>query len=386
MKNSFDEIPNRLASESLKWHKYAPDVVPMWVADMDFRSPQPVIDALKKRAEHGIFGYPGDMPEFQQVIVDRMQSRYGWKIQPEAVIFLPGVVTGFNLACHALAQPGQGALIQTPVYPPFLSAPGNAHLIRQEMELTRDSDGRYSIDFDAFEAAITAETKVFILCNPHNPVGRVFKRNELERMAEICQRHGISIISDEIHCDLLFPGHRHTPIASLSPEVAANTITLLAPSKTFNIAGLECSIAIIPNPETRERFQKAGEGMSGWVNVMGLTAGLASYQHGQEWLDELLLYLDENRKTLSGFVSERLHGAQMTEMEGTYLAWINFNAMDLPGGPYQFFLERAKVAMNDGSTFGKGGEGFLRMNIGCPRSMLIEALERMEKALKSPVA
>jgi len=345
-----------------------------------------VIDALKKRAEHGIFGYPGDMPEFQQVIVDRMQSRYGWKIQPEAVIFLPGVVTGFNLACHALAQPGQGALIQTPVYPPFLSAPGNAHLIRQEMELTRDSDGRYSIDFDAFEAAITAETKVFILCNPHNPVGRVFKRNELERMAEICQRHGISIISDEIHCDLLFPGHRHTPIASLSPEVAANTITLLAPSKTFNIAGLECSIAIIPNPETRERFQKAGEGMSGWVNVMGLTAGLASYQHGQEWLDELLLYLDENRKTLSGFVSERLHGAQMTEMEGTYLAWINFNAMDLPGGPYQFFLERAKVAMNDGSTFGKGGEGFLRMNIGCPRSMLIEALERMEKALKSPVA
>ena len=381
MSYNFDDFPDRKPTESIKWHYFEEDVLPMWVADMDFVSPEPVIQALHQRVEHGIFGYPCDMPEFIQVIVERMLERYGWHINPEDVVLIPGVVSGFNLVARAVVDPSEGVLVQTPVYPPFLSAPASAGLLRQEMELTCNPDGSYSIDYKAFEDAITDQTRLFILCNPHNPVGRVFRPDELERLAEICLRHKVIICSDEIHCDLIFSGQRHTPIASLQPEIAQNCLTLIAPSKTFNIAGLACSAAIVQNPDLRKKLQSVRHGLVGGVNLLGQVAGLAAYRHGQPWLDELLVYLEANRDFLYDFVNNELPGIRMSRPEGTYLAWLDCRQAGFDGNACEFFIKNARVAMNDGATFGKGGEGFLRLNFGCPRSMLAEALERMKKAL-----
>ena len=245
----FDKIIDRRSTESAKWHKYGPDILPMWVADMDFVSPEPVIQALQKRVSHGVFGYPTTPSEMTATIIDRLDRFHHWYVEPEDLVFVPGVVAGFNMASHALADPNGSVLVQTPVYFPFLSAPQNAGMARDEMELTRLEDGTYAVDMQAFESAITDQTRLFILCNPHNPVGRVFRQDELECMAEICLRHNVVICSDEIHCDLVFNGNQHISIASLDPEIAQNTITLIAPSKTYNLAGLECSVAIIQNPD-----------------------------------------------------------------------------------------------------------------------------------------
>lgn len=384
----FDHLIDRRVTESEKWRKYNEDVIPMWVADMDFISPEPVIRALRNRVEHGIFGYPQNVmndpqggPGLHQTLVNRMAERYNWQIQPEDLVFIPGVVRGFNVACHALAMPESRVLIQTPVYPPILKAPENADLIRQEMLLTPLPNGIYSIDWQAFEAAITDQTRLFILCNPHNPVGRVFGREELECMAGICLRHGVVICSDEIHCDLIYSGNRHIPIASISPETAQNTITLMAPSKTFNIAGLECAIAIIQNPDLRRKFQHSYKGLVGGINLMGWVASLAAYRDGQDWLDQVLVYLEANRDFMFDFVMKELPGLRMTRPEGTYLAWLDCRQAGIEGNPYEFFLHNARVALSDGAPFGRGGEGFVRLNFGCPRAMLTEALERMKKAL-----
>ncbi|HWQ46419.1 MAG TPA: PatB family C-S lyase [Longilinea sp.] len=378
----FDHFPERRSTESVKWRIFDEDVLPMWVADMDFRSPEPVIQALHARVEHGIFGYPLPQDEFRQVVVERLANRYQWQVCPDDLIFLPGVVTGFNLVCQALTQTGQAAIIQTPVYFPFLSAPENAGLTRQENQLVMASDGRYEIDFDDFERQITPQTKMFILCNPHNPVGRVFTRPELERLAEICLRHDIYICSDEIHSDLIFSGYQHTPIATLGKQVSDRTVTLIAPSKTFNIAGLECSIAVVTNPKLRKRIEAARKGLVHGVNVLGLTAGLAAYKYGEGWLNELLVYLEGNRDFLSDFVMERLPGVRMSPMEGTYLAWLDCRGSNVADSACKSFLEKGRVALNNGADFGKGGEGFVRLNFGCPRSMLKDALERMEKVLE----
>jgi cystathionine beta-lyase len=301
------------------------------------------------------------------------------------------VVTAFNLAALAALTPGDGLLIQTPVYMPFLDVARNAGVIHQSMLLTRHPDGFYDIDWDAFEAAITPQTRMFLLCSPHNPVGRVWTRAELARMAEICQRHDLLICSDEIHCDLVFSGHSHTPIASLSPEIAQNAITLMAPSKTFNIAGLSAAFAIIQNPELRRRFhrgwedtdntQPADRGLVHGVNLLGLVAMKTAYAEGQEWLDQLLVYLEDNRDLLCRFVQKELPGVRMFCPEGTYLAWLDCREMGIEGSAGDFFLKNAKVALNKGKAFGPGGEGFVRLNFGCPRPMLLEALQRMKQAL-----
>ncbi len=382
MSYNFDQFVDRSRTESLKWRLYGDEVLPLWVADMDFHSPEPVIRALHQRVEQGVFGYGLIMPELGEVVVERLYSLYGWRVSPEALVFLPGVVPGFNLACRAVTSPGDGVLVQTPVYPPILRAPANAGLSCDEMELTRRADGYYEIDFDLFEDTITGRTRVFILCNPHNPVGRVFRREELERMAEICLRHDMVICSDEIHCDLVFAGHQHIPIASLAPEIGERTITLMAPSKTYNIAGLKCSVAIIENAELREKFNAARAGLVGGVNVLGYTAALAAYRDGQAWLEEVLRYLEANRDFLLRYVSERLPGITMVSPEGTFLGWLDCRQAGIPGNPHEFFLREAKVALNDGATFGRGGEGFVRLNFACPRSTLLEALNKMEKALR----
>jgi cystathionine beta-lyase len=381
MAYDFDQRVDRRHTESAKWRYYDEDVLPMWVADMDFVSPEPVIRALHERVEHGVFGYGMDPPELREVIVDRLQRLYGWQVSPEALVFLPGVVTGFNLVCHAVPSPGDGVLIQTPVYYPILHAPAGAGLSNDGMELTRQPDGRYEIDFDVFEKTITDRTRLFILCNPHNPVGRVFQREELERMAEICLRHNVVICSDEIHCDLVFPGSRHVPVASLAPEVADQTITLMAPSKTFNIPGLKCSVAIAQNPELRKKLKTTHTGLVHGINVMGYTAALAAYRDGQPWLDEVLRYLEANLDFLLQYVEAHLPGISMSKPEGTYLAWLNCREAGIPGNPHEFFLKRARVAVNDGAVFGQGGEGFVRLNFGCPRSLLTEALDKMKEAL-----
>lgn len=385
-----DYVHNRRSSDCVKWRAYASDVLPLWVADMDFVSPEPVVRALRQRVEQGIFGYPcnvdespSELAEFRQVIVDRMAHRYGWHIQAEDIVFLPGVVTGVNLACHALATPQEGVLVQTPVYPPIRNAAKTTGIQRQEMELSRSPDGSYAIDWQAFEASLTPHIRLFILCNPHNPVGKVFRRDELEHMAEICLQHGVTICSDEIHCDLVYPGYPHIPIASISPEIAQITVTLISPSKTYNIAGLQCSLAIIQNQELRERYLHGKKGLVPWVNLMGIVAGQAAYQEGQEWLDQVLVYLQANRDYLYDYVKNELPGVEMGSPEGTYLAWLDCRQAEIEGSPYQFFLEKARLALNDGEKFGRSSDGFVRLNFACPRSILAEALERMKMALTS---
>jgi cystathionine beta-lyase len=389
---NFDGVINRRMSESYKWREYPEDVMPLFVADMDFRSPEPVSRALRAYIDHGVFGYPrglhtndrAQVHELASLVVDRMAHRYNWQIAVDDVVLIPGVVPGLNITCHSFAassNPTQGSvLVQTPVYPPILAAPTNAHIQRVESPLHGEDDGSYSIDWDSFRSGVARNTRLFLLCNPHNPVGRVFRRHELERMAEICLSANVTICSDEIHSDLLFDGYEHIPIATLDPEIARHTITLIAPSKTFNLAGLQCGFAIISNSELRHQFRSAREGLVPWVNAMGLIGAEAAYRDGQPWLDQLLAYLQGNRDFLWDFVKRELAGMRMTKPEGTYLAWLDCRELKLEN-PYEFFLKHARVALSDGRTFGTGGTGFVRLNFGCPRSILEEALSRMKSSL-----
>jgi len=378
----FDRVVERRGTDSNKWGKFPADVLPLWVADMDFPSPEPVVRALRERVEHGFFGYGAEQPEFFEVIVDRLHKRFGWRVSPEAIVHLPGVIPGFNLACRAFASAGDGLLLATPMYPPILRAPDNCGLSREEVELIRDADGRYAIDFDAFRAAIRERTRLFLLCSPHNPVGRVWTRQELAQLGQICLERGLVIVADEIHCDLVYSGHQHVPMASLSPELERRTITLMAPSKTFNLPGLKSSIAIIPDGAMRARFVAGQLDLVKAVNVLGYTATLAAYRDGQPWLDELLRYLEANRDFVADYVKAHLPGISATRPEGTYLAWVDCREARLPNDdPHTFFLERARVALNDGAAFGKPGRGFARLNFGCPRSLLTEGLDRMRRSL-----
>jgi len=378
----FDRVVDRRRTDSNKWRKFPADVLPLWVADMDFPSPPAVVRALHARVEHGFFGYLTEHNDLPEVVAERVAKRYGWRINPEAVVTLPGVIAGFNQALRALTSPGDGMLIQTPVYPPILRSAGNHGLRRDEHPLTRGADGRYTVDLDAFAAALRETTRVFLLCNPHNPVGRLYGRAELEGMAAACLRRDTVIVADEIHCDLLLDGRQHAPVASLAPEIEQRTITLMAPSKTFNLPGLRCAVAIIPNAALRERFLAAAGDLVPKINVLGCTAAVAAYREGDAWLEALLGYLKANRDFLVQQVRATLPGVAVAPAEATYLAWLDCRGSARAGrDPYTFFLERARVALNDGVTFGPGGAGFVRMNFGCPRALLAQGLERMRAAL-----
>ena len=376
----FDRVIDRAHSDSLKWHRYG-DALPLWVADMDFPVPEPVRRALAVRVEHGIFGYACEPPELREALVDWLARRFGWRVDPAALVFVPGVVTGFNVACRAFARPGEGVLVQTPVYPPMLDAPANFGLRRDEAMLACAANGRYEVEWDALEAAVGADTRLFLLCNPQNPTGRVFTAAELAQMAEICLHHGLIICSDEIHADLVYPGKRHLPIAALCPEVAARTITLMAPSKTFNIPGLGFSLAIIEDAGLRAAFTAAAKDIVPHINVLGTVAALAAYTEGAPWLDDCLRYLEATRDMVAAAVRDRLPGVRMAAPEATYLAWLDCREAGLGDNPARFFLERAGGALNEGPSFGRGGEGFARLNFACPRSLLTEALDRMASAL-----
>jgi cystathionine beta-lyase len=313
-----------------------------------------------------------------------MWTQYQWAVTPEHLVFLPGLVCGLNVAARAVCQPESGILIQTPVYPPFISAPANHGLKLDIAELTLHTQAQslcYSIDLNAFEQTIQAYTRLFMLCNPHNPVGRCFSREELLGLAEICQRHDLIVCADEIHAELLFDDNKHLPIASLAPEIAQRCITLIAPSKTFNIAGLYCGFAIVQNPGLRKQIKRAMDGLIPEVNLLGLTASLAAYSDNGRWRTELLNYLQANRDFLIAYVAEHLPSLRINIPEGTYLAWIDCRDAGISGNAHTFFLKQAKVALNDGVTFGPGGAGFVRLNFGCSRSILVQALEQMRAAM-----
>lgn len=385
MPSQIKSIADRRSLGSIKWKLYDENVLPMWVADMDFAAPQAIIDALQAQITTGEFGYSTPAPALLEVLCERMKRLYNWDISSEQIVFIPSLVTGIHAVCRVVGEAGDGVLMQTPVYPPFLSAPAAHNKIDQyaPLVLQHGSDGSisYTIDFDVFEESLTERTRLFLLCNPHNPTGVAYSREEQLRMAEICMQHNVIICSDEIHCDLLHDDTQHIPIASLSPEISQNCITMMAPSKTFNVPGLKSSFLIIQNAELRERFVKSIYGIVPAVNNLGLAAMYAAYHDCDDWLKALRQQLTQNRNSYVDFVRNALPQLHTTIPQATYLAWIDCNDAHIEGSPYKFFLEQAHVALNDGALFGKGGEGFVRLNFACAPTRLMEGLERMRAAL-----
>jgi cystathionine beta-lyase len=372
----FDAPVERRATGSVKWDRYADDVIPLWVADMDFKAPPAIVDALHERIAHGVFGYTRPTETVVKAVCQRLKIDYHWEIDPTWLVWLPGLVTGINLACRTAGQEGDAVLTTTPVYPPFLTAPGHARrtCLPTPMRLDR---GRWRLDMAALEAAVTPQTRLFLLCSPHNPTGRVFTPEELTELTDFCSAHDLIICSDEIHCQLILDeGCRHTPTATLNEAALDRTITLMAPSKTYNVPGLGCSLAIIANPALRRRFKAAMAGIVPDVNALGFTAALAGYTHGDDWLKELLAYLRGNHDRVARAIAH-MPGLTTTKVEATYLSWIDTRALNLDN-PAAFF-EAAGVGLSDGADFGT--PGFLRLNFGCPRAILEEALKRMRTAL-----
>ncbi len=378
---NFNQVIQRRNTGSIKWDVYAEDVIPLWIADMDFASPPEIMEALHRRVDHGIFGYGNPSPALPDLLIDWMKAEYEWRVERDWIVWLPGLVTGLNLFCRAFSGQSEEVIVQTPVYPPLHLAPAANHLRPAYSPLVQDDAGKYLMDFADLRSKMERGARTMILCNPHNPVGRVFTRDELQQLAALCLEYDALLCSDEIHCDLLLNGNRHTPVASLSPEVADCTITLMAPSKTFNIAGLGCSVAIVPNQQLRQELQRASWGIVPHVNILGFTAAEAAYQYGKPWLEEALRTLEDNHSVLLAFVKEKLPGIRIHPVEGTYLAWLDCRSLGLEN-PQQFFLEKCRVALNDGADFGEPGKGFVRLNFACPQTILIQALSKMETGLR----
>ncbi len=375
----FDNPPDRRGTDSLKWARYAGrDVIPMWVADMDFPSPPAVLEALRKRVEHGIFGYAAAPPQAAEAVCRWFQIRYRWDIRKEWIVWLPGLVCGLNVVCRAFAELDEEIAVLTPVYPPFLTAPvhSDRKLLRCPLRKTPD---RYEIDFQRLEQTISPATRVLLFCHPHNPVGRIWEQAELEKLAELCLRRNLLLCSDEIHADLILDETSgHIPTASLSEEIARQTITLASPGKTFNLPGLGCAYAVIPNMELRHRFLRTMRGIVPHVGPLGYTACIAAYRQGAEWLDSLLKYLRNNRDLLCQTVNA-LPGLSVIPPQATYLAWIDCRGLGL-SNPADFF-EEAGVGLSDGAEF--DGPGYVRLNFSCPKSRLQEALHRIRKAVSN---
>jgi cysteine-S-conjugate beta-lyase len=377
MKYNFDQVIERRGTGSEKWIKYeGSDILPLPVADMDFASPPAVVEALADRVKHGVFGYAQPTPSLVEAIQQMCQARYGWSIDPDWIVWLPGLVSGLNVTCRTVGTPGDAVITSTPVYYPFLSSPRNMQreLITVPMLCC---DNRWDIDWEGMEASVTPSTRLFLLCHPHNPVGRVFGREELERVADFCLRHRLVLCSDEIHCDLILDDLPHIPAATLGEEIAAQTITLMAPSKTFNTPGLGCAWALISNPTLRAAFRQAALGIVPQVNALGYVACEAAYRHGEPWRQQLIAYLRGNRDRVWEFVQNELPGVSTTHLEATYLSWLKVEELQL-ADPVAHFL-KAGVALSDGRFF--GAEGYVRLNFGCPRSTLDEALTRIRRAV-----
>lgn len=372
----FDTAIDRRGSDAIKWSRYAGrDVLPMWVADMDFPAPPAVLAALHRRIDHGVFGYGGPWPSLTESVLTHLESEYGWRVEPDWLVWLPGLVSGLNIACRAVD--GE-VLTATPIYPPFLSAPHFSGRKLNRVELT-DSGERWHFDQNALKSASTAVTQLFLFCHPHNPVGRCWSRQELLDLAAFAAERDLIVCSDEIHCGLILDAdQRHIPFASLSADAARRSITLMAPSKTFNIPGLGCAFAVIPDAALRQRFERAMRGIVPHVNVLGLAATEAAYRDCGDWHGQLIAYLAGNRDRVMAAVN-RQNGAKMKNVEATYLAWIDVRQLGLadPAGHF----ESHGLGLSDGADF--GAPGWLRLNFGCPRSTLDEALKRFETACRA---
>jgi Bifunctional PLP-dependent enzyme with beta-cystathionase and maltose regulon repressor activities len=388
MIGQFDEIIERRGTNSLKYDFTAErgkpdDILPLWVADMDFRACPAVTQALMKSAEYGIFGYSECKGDYFKAVRDWYRKYFDWNLKSEWLVKTPGVVFAICTAIRALTKEGDAVLIQKPVYYPFSES-----VLSNKRKLVNNplicSEGKYSIDFEDFEEKIVRnKVKLFILCSPHNPVGRVWTKEELTRLGDICVRHGVLIVSDEIHADFVYEGYRHQVFASLKPEYAERTVTCTSPSKTFNLAGLQVSNILIPNPEIREKFRKeaAGSGYS-QLNTMGLIACQAAYEDGRQWLEELKQYLTGNLDFIRGFLEARLPEIKLVEPQGTYLLWLDFRGLGLSTGRLEDLIaNRARLWLDRGSLFGEEGEGFERINIACPRATLETACRKLEQAV-----
>ncbi len=388
MKYDFDKVIDRTNHHSAKWDELevtfgAKDVLPMWVADMDLMSPKPVIEAIKKAAEHGIYGYTSRPSSYYEAIINWMKKRHNWKVKKDWLVYSPGVLPALSIIVRTFTQPCDKVIVQPPVYYPFFRVieENSRCVVNNPLKFENE---QYVMDLRDLERKIDdPRVKILILCSPHNPVGRVWKEEELIELGEICLKNNITLVSDEIHADILYKGYKHTPFASISEEFAQNSITCTGPSKTFNLAGLQTSTIIIPNEKYYKIYNSVLNSLSlNENNVFGLVALEAAYRYGEEWLTQLLDYLNENVKFLIEYLEERIPKIKLIKPEGTYLAWLDCRQLGLDAMSLSsFMIKNAKVALDDGYWFGSGGEGFERMNIACPRSILKEGLNRIEKAL-----
>lgn len=358
------------------------DVIPMWVADMDFRTPGFIVDKLLKRLNHEIFGYSFRPPEYFSSIISWLKLRHRWLIEKESICFCPGIVPALNLCTLAFTRPGDSIIVQPPVYFPFFSA-AESHGRNLVYNQLVEKDGNWTMDFDSLIGLVNENTKMIIISNPHNPVGRAWNTEELEQLADICLKNNILILSDEIHCDLILPGFSHSPIAKISERIAEITVTCIAPSKTFNLAGLGTSSVIISNPVLRKYFNNKVDNLHiGNGNIFGTIASIAAYSEGHDWLDDLMMYLSQNADFIMEYCHELIPEIIPVRPEATYMIWLDCRKFAMTGKELRkFFVEKCGVGLNEGSTFGPGGEGFMRMNLATTRKNLTRALEQIEKAV-----
>ncbi len=390
MKYEFDTITERTGTNCVKYdfaaeHGKPEDVLPLWVADMDFRTAPEIVERLEKAVKHGIFGYSGVKSDYFEAVSNWYRTHFGWETKEEWLVRVPGVVFALATAVRAFTEKGEAVILQQPVYHPFSNVivENDRILVNSPLKLV---DGKYEMDFDDFEEKILAnDVKLYLMCSPHNPVGRVWEEWELRRVADICRRHHVVIVSDEIHSDFTYPGHTHRMLASLEKEYEEMTVTCTAPSKTFNLAGLQASNLFIPNSELREKFQKEMNRVSyGELNSLGLVACQAAYETGAEWLKQLKEYLAGNLAFVRTFLKEKLPEVTLIEPQGTYLIWLDFRALGLSEEEREdLIVNRARLWFNSGAIFGADGEGFQRVNIACPRAILEQAMERLERAVHS---
>ena len=391
MKYNFNERIDRSENHSAKWAEMEmkfgrSDLIPMWVADMDIKAAPEIVESMKKKVEQEIFGYVYRPDSYYKTATEWLKKRFGYEISPSSLIHSPGVVPSMSILVKMLTKNSDKILIQTPVYPPFASAVKDNGRELVENPLVKDEKGYYTIDFEDLEKKLSLdEVKLFILCNPHNPVGRVWKKEELLKMGELCKKYNVRILADEIWRDLIMPGYKHTPMASLSKDIEDITITLFSPTKSFNLAGLQASFATFPRVEERKEFDNIlGQMDVKRNNPFSLVAFETAYEKCEDWLEELILHIDGNMQYVVDFIAEKLPEIKVVKPEGTYLMWLDFNGTKIPQDKIQeFLINEAKVAMNDGGSFGSNGKGFARMNVACPRYMVEEAMERIEKALKN---
>ena len=391
MKFNFNEKVDRSKNHAAKWEEMGAkfgsnDLLPMWIADMDIKTAPEIVEAIKEKADQAIFGYVYRPASYYETAAAWCEKRFGYKINPKTLIHSPGVVPSMNMLVKMLTKEDEKVLIQIPVYPPFAASVKTGKRTLVTNELIKDENGYYTIDFEDLEKKLSDEkVTLMILCNPHNPVGRVWKKEELQKIGDLCVKYNVRILADEIWRDLVLPGYTHTPIASLSREIENITITCFSPTKTFNIAGLQASFAVFPREEEWKAFDnELGEMDIKRNNPFSLVGFEAAYNHGEEWLSELLVHLEGNAQYVADFVKERLPEIKTVKPEGTYLMWLDFNGLNIaPEEITDMLIKDAKVAMNDGASFGANGKGFARMNIACPRYMVEDAMARIEKAVKN---